>query len=1528
MAFDPRIDLSLLHDWWADGPEVPASPFQTWPDGVGSDDLVGANVDSWGLFAGPNGKTAAKCKTGSSASVTFGSPIAQPADIFIVGTPQSAAYVAGRNILNTGPIGTGIDLGWAGGGRWSIDVGSAVQAPDDLRLPENVPFVLHVHLDGAASEVRIDGSLYWSGDFGSDDIDSLTINTDYFYYARVLVSAGLLSAIDISDVLLYFNGEYARPDWATSRRAVALVVDTATPAEDSTEAFLRYAIEQRGHTVDVFASSSLDLDALKLYAVVAYAGAYADRASAGPIIRALIDAAVPCWISLREQGMGAGFPTLYTDSVAVQCDVASRVGCYHSAGWNQIQTVTTHPITDFLGAPPVVVDHQVAAGDFGIVQAADTAVGTVIATLSGIEVMFAAPAGTADLSAIDLAAPVVLSGVDFTSSPKFWRNLGRQLFQHEIDWLLDAITPPNLPIATTGLRLLSPQLGQIVDPSAGDVSFSWTDRAGRTAEVFVCSDITNPTWVSVGTTALTVTTLVADLSDPAVWPEGIWYGWRVVWDDAVAWVSPGFKLLSGGTTDANGTVHVTGIDEAHAYIAFDPVTVPGGGANLASFLWDSTGQWWEPNGAPHEYMGLAAGVLSGAQNLGLQIPPDLPNGFKHYEISAYGRFGWLNSYAIGSSTRYYGAEGQTCALGAYASGTDADSVGIAAGFTMANLYAPYGCPGEGTGNFYFGIGYQSAPGVVSLVLASMPSVSAYAWNSPCAVDGGMVPIRMSIRQLSATRARVWAGVAGFGGSAYWLVEQDIDFDFTAVGDEIGWALGKLLSACDACGFRDMYSLSVSGSDSAPVIAPPDDTEPSKPCILELTGYEADRTTEWWKATNDPADPADVQILMEPSSYGSQIVDFLQGSASIGTVTVGLIDPPTIAGDQDSGIMTGRLADALGRGAIKGRRWRLRRFISVTDGWVTIVDGDGMEPFLNDSYSSVSFAIRDTRERERKTKAFQRGETTSLLPMGRFHPDTVGVSQPAFGSSINNVIALSGFVNHGTGSGFVFPGGYYQPGTPGHVTVTLSGWSSPPPSGFVVGSEQLVVFPEAEEQFAGQIDYASPAGVNLTYPVIYPKVVIWWRERFTSDPWTKLKPRFEAVGNYAHPVGTTAQPIPPCVTVFDATFLGEDVRGAYEVLLAPIGSSSLLPADGLEINLLIQYIGSPTDSMPFHWSGTLGEMLQAAYDGEFSPKAPTIPADPYAYDPGTAISTGIRYDAAVLATMTETVLLRVTEPVDDLRDWLEKYAYAPSGWAPALDRDGQISPIHQRFPTSTAGLLTVDNSIAKAEPGWAHGTTIINLIQFKYHRVFLQPIDENGIPVGYVDGLQLQEIERWYAAAGGNLPIAVTGPEFLPSVSDSIALFGERQQTFEARAFHVDQAIGLAFDPNTEQPAILAAERADTILPRYAFGTPVVAVAVRREPTATLRAGNWVGLDLSWMPEYRTGRRGLQRYAQIFELPDLNCAWRRLHMELGEALNLRTYSGHSGGGSGGSAPYSSVPYTPSAPVPPPVYAGIPYAGGPY
>ena len=678
-------------------------------------------------------------------------------------------------------------------------------------------------------------------------------------------------------------------------------------------------------------------------------------------------------------------------------------------------------------------------------------------------------------------------------------------------------------------------------------------------------------------------------------------------------------------------------------------------------------------------------------------------------------------------------------------------------------------------------------------------------------------------------------------------------------------------------------------------------EPSKPCIVELTVYEADRVTSAWQATDDPADPASFQILLEPDNYGAQVVDFLTGSASLATVRVSLIDPPTITADQDSGIMTGRLVDSLQRGAIMGRRARLRRYISPSDGWVTIVDGDALAPSLNASYSGFSFAIRDTRERERKTKAFQKATTTALLPRGVVRQ---GAGPFALGSYIPNIEEFpltATFRDDGNHT-------YYFDLRPVY-------WSS----STTINSHRVIVMDDANEAARGRLYETLPftGGANRAQHFIFPTHTVWWRPvGGTTNDWVKIRPRFEwldAIDQIE-------------ITGFDSelvTYQGQEVRAARRifVLPAPTGiwgttpkpADAPLPTVGDVCEVLVVYNGPPTDSLPFHWEGELGEGLRNAFDGEFSPKAPS-PAGTYQadeYDPGVTVNTGIRYDAAVLATMTEPMKIRVKEPVPDVREYIEKYWVAPAGYAEALDNDGQVSPLHQRFPTSTVGLITIDNSIARAEPGWQQGETKINLIQYKYGRLFYSPVDQDGLPIGDVDAIVRQEVEIWYVAAGGNLPVAITGPEFLAEVSDSIALYGEQIHVIEGEGFLAVEALDIAFDPTAEQGWINAAERAATLLPRYAFGTPIIEVDVRRDATKTLRAGSWIGVDLSWMPDYATGRRGLQRYAQIFELPDLNCAWRRIRAELGEALYLRTYTGHGGGGAGGSAPYTSTPYTPAS-----------------
>jgi hypothetical protein len=690
-------------------------------------------------------------------------------------------------------------------------------------------------------------------------------------------------------------------------------------------------------------------------------------------------------------------------------------------------------------------------------------------------------------------------------------------------------------------------------------------------------------------------------------------------------------------------------------------------------------------------------------------------------------------------------------------------------------------------------------------------------------------------------------------------------------------LAKIAGNQDSGGFRDMYTLSVSGSSSSllPPSVPEEQAFPSRNCVLQLDVYERDRTTIAWTATTDPDDPVTTQILMEPSQYGEQEVDPVQGKASITQVNVAAVDYPGTPGDQDSGIMTARIAGSTGLPEIDGRRGQLRRFIDPVTGWITINDGDCGPPRLSDTFAAITFEIRDSRDRERQTKAFQRGSTTSLFPRGVIGP----LGNPfALGSQITNVesLPLTGRASYEY---------YYDTTTSppaiifANVKIDFTQHIAGYPGGpYSVSSERHVLMPDAEAAGEGRL-IPHPQGWK---DVEYPTVVVWWRPLGGSAAdWVKVKP------TYLEPAVGAIVYIPPVWgnEIYDGTFNGIEMRVPAFMHMAkwsPGTSTPNLPTDGQQIDFLIQYNGPPTESMPFHWSGTLGDFLTDAYDGEFSPKAPSIvPPDPVLYDEGTAISTGVRYDAAALALLTQEVNARITEPVDNLRSWLEDEGYAPSGYFPAFDRDLNISPLSHELPNAAvrAALVDINNDISVAVPGWSGGDKKINLIKYLYPRYFQNPVDANGFPVGNVDGLVEQEVEVWYVAANGNLSTAVSGPQFLASVSDSIDQFGERVQSFSTRLFGAAQAIGIPFDYTQEQGYQLAAEIADSLLPRYSFGAPLAVVPVRRSATSLLRPGNWTKVNLSWMPEYRTQRRGLSRYAQILGIRDLNCAWRELTLEM-------------------------------------------------
>ena len=229
-------------------------------------------------------------------------------------------------------------------------------------------------------------------------------------------------------------------------------------------------------------------------------------------------------------------------------------------------------------------------------------------------------------------------------------------------------------------------------------------------------------------------------------------------------------------------------------------------------------------------------------------------------------------------------------------------------------------------------------------------------------------------------------------------------------------------------------------------------------------------------------------------------------------------------------------------------------------------------------------------------------------------------------------------------------------------------------------------------------------------------------------------------------------------------------------------------------------------------------------------------------------------------MTDPISLRLTKPIDDVRAWTEKTIYAPTGWVPALDETGAISPVQQRPPASTAGLPVFTNATCQPLPDWAAGNTVVNLLRFTYQRVYL-PLDPMASKAS--DGLVA-------------LDVVVEYDDVL-----SMARFGEQDLELDGSAF-----VALCFtgdgapaDQAAEVGWGLANDRQYYVGLRYASGAPAIKCQVIQEAYPTLRVGDWVVLALSWLPDYVTGRRGVLALAQVIALGDLDCAWREATVEL-------------------------------------------------
>lgn len=321
--------------------------------------------------------------------------------------------------------------------------------------------------------------------------------------------------------------------------------------------------------------------------------------------------------------------------------------------------------------------------------------------------------------------------------------------------------------------------------------------------------------------------------------------------------------------------------------------------------------------------------------------------------------------------------------------------------------------------------------------------------------------------------------------------------------------------------------------------------------------------------------------------------------------------------------------------------------------------------------------------------------------------------------------------------------------------------------------------------------------------------------------------------------------------------------------------------------------------------TAGEFTRNVYQGLYSARDPNT---------GAVIPTGIRFDEVALLQMDTPVRIRLREPIENARDWLQRYIYAPLGWCPALDREGRISPVSQVPPDDVSSLYVLDNDNTEASPDWNAGERVINVVRFTYPRDYSvgppdpppptsageerqHMVEEREIVVEYrlegsverhgekileLDGSAFRAIGRPAEdAEEATLPPGPTKPLRSLDVERRKRRLGARNDAPLTETPVIAPAVSIVPVEDYIEDEVgygLAQDRQAVILERWGLGAPSMNLTVMREAIPDLRAGDWVLLNLTWFPDYLTGRRGLTGLAQVIALSDLDCAWRRLTVE--------------------------------------------------
>lgn len=645
--------------------------------------------------------------------------------------------------------------------------------------------------------------------------------------------------------------------------------------------------------------------------------------------------------------------------------------------------------------------------------------------------------------------------------------------------------------------------------------------------------------------------------------------------------------------------------------------------------------------------------------------------------------------------------------------------------------------------------------------------------------------------------QTWAGVGAFG--IQFIAEANEEYIIEVFQGNVGQVT--------------TYTMTVSGEELPPVPAPTLDR-----LTQWLTLFEDDDVTPIKDRDNISYGAVSGSTVLQPT-FSTHILDPrpyliwtdegpdlefdpLDCTSTIGSLSVRVVDKRRDPADQDSGLFTWLLAAANNKSKLKSRRALLEQFDKYGRHVVINAIITGVE--LEDDKVTYKLQLKDMRQRERDKRAFVTAFNWGLIPQGYVGGwGDLGngkflIPDPAF---VGNT-AYAGSVSEERVLGSpANQWGYDKFKFPGNLDGLKQAMA------FIA---KLKTYGQAYEQFDDQ-------GNSLGY--FFSKVQVKWRLSGTPT--------------VVHTLTNMKAPN-PTANVFQNIKLSGGVFSQWEVKIFAISIFSNDPGDlpiaGASTEWKVISAAPPSADNPFFFEGTLGELAYRMYRGDYSYSEP-----------------GVSFDAAAMLDFrqnTPKVRGMITAPVDDMFSWISDHVYRAAGWGPAIGSDGRIKPVRVSLPTETEPIIDVPRAYLDTKSSWAHPPgSEKTIVITKYKRFFLRDkTADDETPLQRLSVVDVDyEMKHADSTVIGALKYEISS-DVIHDVSSSST--GEKSKTEEVGEF-------------------IAKTRYRDIINRWLDGSQRVNLVISRSmPQSTdIQAGSWMLVDMSWAPEYNTGKRGFYRLMQ-------------------------------------------------------------------